>query len=36
MLWLLNQLLRISLTDRRKDSTAGAPLPFDEPVDDPR
>jgi hypothetical protein len=34
MLWLLDKLLHISLVDRRKDSTAGAPLPFDEPVDD--
>lgn len=34
MLWLLDQLLRISLADRRQDHSV-APAPFEEPLDDP-
>ncbi|HXD54856.1 MAG TPA: hypothetical protein VN618_08905 [Solirubrobacteraceae bacterium] len=36
VLWLLDQLLRISLDDRRQSSEPIAPAPFDEPLDDPR
>jgi hypothetical protein len=36
VLWLLDQLLRISLSDRRQEPGSGAPAPFDEPLDDPR
>lgn len=36
VLWLLDQLLRISLADRRQSSEPVAPAPFDEPLDDPR
>ena len=36
VLWLLDQLLRISLADRRQSSDPIAPAPFDEPLDDPR
>jgi hypothetical protein len=35
VLWLLDQLLRISLSDRRQGSEPGAPASFDEPLDDP-
>lgn len=35
VLWLLDQLLRISLADRGHSQIPGAPLPFQEPLDDP-
>jgi hypothetical protein len=36
VLWLLDQLLRISLADRQQNSDPVAPAPFDETLDDPR
>jgi hypothetical protein len=36
VLWLLDRLLFISLADRQPCSVSTAPLPFDEPLDDPR
>jgi hypothetical protein len=36
VLWLLDRLLFISLADRRPRPASAAPLPFDEPLDDPR